>query len=370
MSRPAKRSRYERPDRDDEDRQTDDLFGARELASSLKSSSKQTDPVLMPVAYEVTLNHDGELRDSFRFHEDLLRPDSSARKTTRLVPWKSNGAHDESSRRIWADRYDAIHLLDLVPKRVEKDACGANSLPRPDEPGEAGWSDLDSDVEDTFYLTEDEISHLKHTKHQLRLESEQKARLEALEEARACLTADDDAEASAMRGRGQCPVHENDLTRAQFELMQRTAAIVTTSANGAALELKILANHGSDPRFAFLRPGSTRLTHLWHRLCQQDGSALTYQDARLLAQSAPPSSSGVAAPPGMASNSPATATGLLSGYDSDSDSDSEPVSNTPKTAALQQSTPSDPSEEEKKRQRLARARAWLASRKGTSTQPQ
>ncbi len=35
--------------------------------------------------------------------------------------------------------------------------------------------------------------------------------------------------------------------------MRRTAAHVHTSPNPAQLEMRILANHGSDPRFAFLR---------------------------------------------------------------------------------------------------------------------
>lgn len=39
----------------------------------------------------------------------------------------------------------------------------------------------------------------------------------------------------------------------QIELMRRTASHVYTSPNPAQLEMRILANHGADPRFAFLR---------------------------------------------------------------------------------------------------------------------
>jgi hypothetical protein len=35
--------------------------------------------------------------------------------------------------------------------------------------------------------------------------------------------------------------------------MQRTAAHVLSSPNPTQLEMRILANHGNDPRFAFLR---------------------------------------------------------------------------------------------------------------------
>lgn len=47
-----------------------------------------------------------------------------------------------------------------------------------------------------------------------------------------------------------------DLTQpdpTQILLMNRTAAHIRDSHNRAQLEMRILANHGSDPRFAFLR---------------------------------------------------------------------------------------------------------------------
>lgn len=39
----------------------------------------------------------------------------------------------------------------------------------------------------------------------------------------------------------------------QKELMRRTASHILTSPNSAQLEMRILANHGADRRFAFLR---------------------------------------------------------------------------------------------------------------------
>ena len=46
----------------------------------------------------------------------------------------------------------------------------------------------------------------------------------------------------------------------QRELMQRTAHHILSSPNPAQLEMRILANHGGDKRFAFLRG---RWSHAW-----------------------------------------------------------------------------------------------------------
>ena len=39
----------------------------------------------------------------------------------------------------------------------------------------------------------------------------------------------------------------------QTEFMRRTASHIASSPNPTQLEMRILANHGSDPRFAFLK---------------------------------------------------------------------------------------------------------------------
>ena len=46
------------------------------------------------------------------------------------------------------------------------------------------------------------------------------------------------------------PVKPDDTQR---EFMRRTASHILSSPNPAQLEMRILANHGADPRFAFLR---------------------------------------------------------------------------------------------------------------------
>lgn len=49
----------------------------------------------------------------------------------------------------------------------------------------------------------------------------------------------------------------------QAELMRRTARHVVTSPDSVLLEMRILANHGNDGRFAFLRG---RWKHTWQRM--------------------------------------------------------------------------------------------------------
>jgi len=45
----------------------------------------------------------------------------------------------------------------------------------------------------------------------------------------------------------------NQPDKVQKDLMQRTALHIQSSPNPAQLEMRILANHGADHRFAFLR---------------------------------------------------------------------------------------------------------------------
>lgn len=56
-------------------------------------------------------------------------------------------------------------------------------------------------------------------------------------------------------------------TTDQLNLMKRTAAALQGAENPALLEMKILANHGGDPRFSFLRKGKEQQwVELWGRL--------------------------------------------------------------------------------------------------------
>lgn len=99
----------------------------------------------------------------------------------------------------------------------------------------------------------------------------------------------------------------------QYQLMQRTAKALTQSDNRPLLEMKILANHGSDPRFAFLRSGKAQLwSDVWQALKDPQSHLFSYQQMRSHLenpkQSAPPA-------PSKPSSS------LLVNYDTSSDTD-------------------------------------------------
>ena len=113
----------------------------------------------------------------------------------------------------------------------------------PSSPG--GWSDLPSDAEDTFFLTPGETADLHRTKRLRHLDDLRTARLRAL--------SPDYAAADAEPETDPWGDSDEDPDAAQMELMRRTAAHVTRAANDAQLRARILAHHGADPRFAFLR---------------------------------------------------------------------------------------------------------------------
>jgi hypothetical protein len=58
-------------------------------------------------------------------------------------------------------------------------------------------------------------------------------------------------------------VHFLQPDEAQTELMKKTAQHVLSAPNAAQLELRILANHGADKRFAFLKG---RWSQAWKRI--------------------------------------------------------------------------------------------------------
>jgi hypothetical protein len=56
-------------------------------------------------------------------------------------------------------------------------------------------------------------------------------------------------------------------TKDQLDLMKRTASALQGASNSTLLEMKIMANYGADPRFAFLRKGKNqRWRETWQRL--------------------------------------------------------------------------------------------------------
>lgn len=191
------------------------------------------------------------------------------------------------------DRYDAVHLLPQLPTK-------SKITHKSDD---TGWSDLDSDTEDLFFMTSDEAATFTHQKAKAALEAQHSARLNQL------------GPASFSTPPPPPPEEASDmLSEPRFELMQKTAKVVSSSTSASLLELKILANHGGDSRFAFLRKdgGKQQWSRVWEALKTSKGE-MSYQDALKLVNNDSSGGEGV---------KPTSSGGGLVAYD-DSDSESE-----------------------------------------------
>ncbi|KAM0746896.1 hypothetical protein T439DRAFT_329169 [Meredithblackwellia eburnea MCA 4105] len=145
---------------------------------------------------------------------------------------------------VWIDRYDALNLLQSLPG-----APGA-SHPPPTSPtalSDTGFSDLPSDSEEMFYFDVQERDEIARKKKRRKLEAGREDRLKALRDL-------EDAEHA-----------ENEPSGAQLALMHKLHATLSSSPNPSILEIRILANHGSDPRFQFLRNGG-QWRDVWERI--------------------------------------------------------------------------------------------------------
>lgn len=116
---------------------------------------------------------------------------------------------------------------------------------QPDSP--TGWSDLPSDAEDTFFFTPDETEDFRREKRRRLIEQTREERLKARME-------EDEVEGEEIQDDEDVwGASDEEPDDPQQELMRRTATHLLSSPNAAQLEMRILANYGSDKRFAFLR---------------------------------------------------------------------------------------------------------------------
>lgn len=100
---------------------------------------------------------------------------------------------------------------------------------------------MPSDTEDTFFFTPHEIEDYRREKRRRLIDRNREDRLRALAET-------DESEQLDLWGGS-----DEEPDNIQSELMKRTALHLLSSPNPAQLEMRILANHGADKRFAFLR---------------------------------------------------------------------------------------------------------------------
>ncbi|KAF9222246.1 hypothetical protein BS17DRAFT_809588 [Gyrodon lividus] len=152
------------------------------------------------------------------------------------------------------DRYDVRLLLESLPGHDAE-------LPQVRPLSPSGWSDLPSDSEDTFFFSPDEVEDYRREKRRRLIDRSREDRLKAL-------AAAEGEEGSDPWGGSDEEVLYHTLSKcflslllteviqpdeAQRELICRTASHIISSPNAAQLEMRILANHGADKRFAFLR---------------------------------------------------------------------------------------------------------------------
>jgi hypothetical protein len=135
-------------------------------------------------------------------------------------------------------RFDARLLLDTLSEADSNTSALYNA--RHSSEGD-GWDDLPSDSEDVFFLGPSEIEDYKREKRRRILSENHQARMRALLE-----------DEPAVSPEEKWPSDEEPDSQ-QKELMARTANHLASSPNAPQLEMRILANHGADPRFAFLR---------------------------------------------------------------------------------------------------------------------
>ncbi|KAH9000631.1 hypothetical protein EDB86DRAFT_3063812 [Lactarius hatsudake] len=195
------------------------------------------DPALFIVAHEVDIIRGPQAARTADSLEVFTNVDGNggSRIGEGLLKWEGNvrGEHGD----MWVDRYDARLLLDALPT-VSVSAVPPHAPP--DSPG-GGWSDLPSDSEDTFFLTPDETADLHRTKRMRHLDALRTARMRALSPC-----PDDDDDADPWGG-------SDEETRHRRSSCVGRRHTVARATNDAQLRARILAHHGADARFAFLR---------------------------------------------------------------------------------------------------------------------
>ncbi|KAH9045977.1 hypothetical protein EDB84DRAFT_1587066 [Lactarius hengduanensis] len=295
-------------------------------------SLARPDPALFIVAHEADIIRGPQAARTADSLEVFTNVDGNggSRIGEGLLKWEGREHGD-----MWVDRYDARLLLDALPT-VTVSAVPPHAPP--DSPGGA-WSDLPSDSEDTFFLTPDETADLHRTKRMRHLDALRTARMRALSPAH------DDGDADPWGGSDEEP------DAAQAELIRRTAAHVARAANDAQLRARILAHHGADARFAFLRG---RWGRAWAR---------AQADARreILAEREAQDAGALGGLTGYGSGSEGE--GESSGGGGDGGGDSDDGVRVVIAQAAQEPEPEEPAADATQEARRAKAREWAQKRR-------
>ncbi|GAA6007212.1 hypothetical protein JCM11491_003046 [Sporobolomyces phaffii] len=119
---------------------------------------------------------------------------------------------------------------------------------------ERGFSDLASDHEEE--LTVEEREELEKKRKRRRLERGREERIRLLEEQEA---------SRAGHHRQTSEDLETEPSETQLSMMKRLHSTLSTAQNPSLLEMRILTNHSSDPKFQFLKKGG-RWREIWERI--------------------------------------------------------------------------------------------------------
>ncbi|KAI6118570.1 hypothetical protein EDD16DRAFT_171283 [Pisolithus croceorrhizus] len=165
---------------------------------------------------------------------------------------------------LLVDRYDVRLLLDVLPTARDRPnpSSSTSAARRPLSP--SGWSDLPSDSEDTFFFSPEEVEDYRRDKRRKLIDHGREERM------RAILARDRETEGAAEEDSDVWGGSDEEPDVTQKELLRRTAAHIISSPNPAQLEMRILANHGADKRFAFLRGRWSRTWKVAKELARQE----------------------------------------------------------------------------------------------------
>ncbi|TFK16709.1 hypothetical protein FA15DRAFT_690068 [Coprinopsis marcescibilis] len=175
---------------------------------------------------------------------------------------KKDGGIGATSEEVWVDHYDARLLLDSfsaipLPHR-------APSTPEESAPStpSSTWSDLPEDTEETFLLSPSEAEDYHRTKRRRLIDEAWERRMKERQ------MEEEEEEAEALKRALEATVVDEEPSHETLVLMQRTAAHLLSASNPAQLEMRILANHGGNDKFTFMREGG-RSRNVWLRIKEE-----------------------------------------------------------------------------------------------------
>ncbi|KAI6119162.1 hypothetical protein EDD16DRAFT_1582867 [Pisolithus croceorrhizus] len=160
--------------------------------------------------------------------------------------------------------YDVRLLLDVLPTAQDHPdpSSSTSAARRPLSP--SGWSDLPSDTEDTFFFSPEEADDYRRDKRRKLIDHAREERM------RAILARDRERDGATEEDSDVWGGSDEEPDETQKELLRRTAVHIISSPNPAQLEMRILANHGADKRFAFLRGRWSRAWKVTKELARQE----------------------------------------------------------------------------------------------------